>query len=326
MLGFMRSDFETGLYAVAAKGKAALREVKRILKDDGCFICSFPMDPGIELLDEDPGLKDLYSMGTVVRVKQILKSQGENIRILVSGLHRARILTMTQTEPYLAGEIEAVEDSLWSDNLRTVALRREANSLFSSYLDYAEKPAQAVVLRMMASDDCGFIADSIAQNTSLDYRDKAKILCQLNPVRRLESVIMMLRHETQVMQMEAEIQEKTRAYIDQEQRDYFLREQMKVIRDELGEGESQSEFLEYEQRIMALHLPEESEKKVLKDLERLQKQPFGSAEASVLRNYLDTLLELPWNQSTKERIDVEAAKKILNKDHFGLDKGSESAW
>ncbi len=279
--------------------------------------------PQKDLLDEDPGLKDLYPMGTVVRVKQILKSQGDNIRILVNGLHRARIVSLIQSEPYLAGEIEAVEDSLWTDNLRTTALRREANSLFNGYLDFAEKPAQAVLLRMMASDDCGFIADSIAQNASLDYRDKAKILCQLNPIRRLESVITMLRHETLVMQMEAEIQEKTRAYIDQDQRDYFLREQMKVIREELGEGESSSEFSEFEKRILALKLSEESEKKVLKDLERLQKQPFGSAEASVLRNYLDTLLELPWNQATKERIDVEAAQKILNKDHFGLEKVKE---
>ena len=279
--------------------------------------------PQKDILHDDPKLKDLYPIGTVVRVKQVLKSQGENVRVLVNGLHRARIISQTQFEPYLSGTVEPVEDSLWSENLRTVALLREANSLFSSYLEFAEKPAQSIQLRMISSSDCGFVADSIAQNSTMDYRDKAKILCQLNPVRRLENVITMLRKEVALLEMESDIQEKTRVYIDQEQRDYYLREQMKVIRDELGEGEDESEFSEYEKKILKLHLPEESEKKVLKDLERLKKQPFGSAEASVLRNYLDTLLELPWNQYTKERIDVESAWKILNRDHYGLEKVKE---
>ena len=279
--------------------------------------------PQKNILHDDPGFKDLSSVGTVVRVKQILKSQGENVRILVQGLHRARVVSLNRTEPYLYGDIEAIEDSIWRENLRTVALRREANNLFSTYLEYVEKPAQSVLLRMMSTDDCGLIADTIAQNSGIDYKDKIKLLCQLNSVRRLESIITFLNKEVLVLQMESDIQEKTRAYIDQDQRDYYLREQMKAIRDELGEGDDVSEFVDFEQRILALKLPEESEKKVLKDLSRLKKQPFGSAEASVLRNYLDTLLELPWNQTTKERIDVDAARKILDKDHYGMDKVKE---
>ena len=279
--------------------------------------------PQKDILKDDPAITDLYSVGTVVYVKQILKSQGENIRVLVEGICRARVDNLNQSAPYFSGEISAVEDSLWEDNLRTEALRRESYGLFSSYLEYVEKPSQGVMLRILSSTDCSLIADTIAQHSSMDYKDKAKLLLQLNPVRRLENVITILRKEVLVLQMESEIQEKTRAYIDQDQRDYFLREQMKVIRDELGEGEEHSEFYEFEKRILALKLSAESEKKVLKDLERLKKQPFGSAEASVLRNYLDTLLELPWNKSTKERIDVEAARKILNKDHFGLDKVKE---
>lgn len=279
--------------------------------------------PQKNIMHDDPGLKDLYSVGTVVRVKQILRGQGENIRILVAGIHRAKITSLSQSEPYLAGDVEPIEDGAWSENLRTVALRREANNLYATYSEFTEKPAQALQLRMLSTDDCGFIADAIAQNSGMDYRDKAKILSLFNPVRRLENVISLLRQEVMVLQMESEIQEKTRAYIDQDQRDYFLREQMKVIRDELGEGEEQSEFFEYEMKIRALKLSEESEKKVLKDLERLKKQPFGSAEASVLRNYLDTLLELPWNKYTKERIDVTAAAKILDKDHYGLEKVKE---
>lgn len=279
--------------------------------------------PQKDIVLDDPQIQDLYGIGTVVQVKQVLKAQGDNIRVLVSGLHRARFLHQTQSEPYLAGHVEPVEESIYTENLRTLALRRDAVNLFMSYMDYVEQPAQALQLRLVSSNDCGYVADTIAQNSGMDYKDKAKLLCQLNPVRRLETVISILRKETIVLEMEADIQEKTRAYIDQDQRDYFLREQMKVIRDELGEGEETSEFAEYERNILALQLPEESEKKVLKDLERLKKQHFGSAEASVLRNYLDTLLEIPWNTYTKERIDVEAAAKVLDKDHFGLEKVKE---
>ena len=279
--------------------------------------------PQKDILDDDPQLSQLYPIGTVVRVKQVLKAQGDNIRVLVSGLHRGKIVQLSQFEPYLSGQVEPVEDSMWTENVRTTALRRDAIGLFMSYMEYVEQPAQALQLRLISSSDCGFVADTIAQHSNVDYKDKAKLLCQLNPVRRLENVISLLRKEVVVLEMEADIQEKTRAYIDQDQRDYFLREQMKVIRDELGEGEDSSEFSDYERGILALNLPEESEKKMLKDLQRLKKQPFGSAEASVLRNYLDTVLELPWNKRTKERIDVDAARKILDKDHFGLEKVKE---
>ncbi len=276
--------------------------------------------PQKNIMDDDPGLAELYPIGTVVKVKQILKAQGENIRVLVTGLYRARLQSLTQSEPYLAGIVESATEIRTAENLRTRALRREANTLYTTYVELIERPAQAVQLRMMASESCGFIADSIAQNSGFDYPDKARLLCQLNPVRRLEQALHMLQQEIQMLQLESDIQEKTRANIDQDQRDYYLREQMKAIREELGEGEDYSEFSEYERGILLLNLPSESETKLLKDLQRLKKQPFGSAEASVLRNYLDTVLELPWNKTTKERVDVSVAQKILDKDHFGLEK------
>ena len=279
--------------------------------------------PQKDIVDDDPDLKDLHPIGTVVRVKQILKSQGDTIRVLVNGLNRAKITTLTQFAPYMAGEVECVEDLPWQENVRNMALRREATSLFATYSDYLENSIQPANLRVMATEDCGVIADTIAQNSAFEYKDKVRILCQLNPIRRLESVIRLLHQEVQLLQIESEIQERTRAYIDQEQRDYYLREQIKAIRAELGEGEDQNEFADYELRIRNLKLDPTSEKKVLKDLERLKKQPFGSAEASVLRNYLDTVLELPWNTYTKERVNVEHARKILNKDHFGLSKVKE---
>jgi len=276
--------------------------------------------PQKNILDDDPGFNGLYPIGTVVKVKQVLKSQNENIRVLVDGLHRARLLDLSQNEPYLAGTVEFVQQTPVKDTLRAKAMCREAAMLFAGYNDLAERPAQAVQLKIMASDDCGYIADSIAQNTGMDYRDKAKLLCQLNPVRRLENALKLLQQEIEMLQIEADIHARTRANIDQGQRDYYLREQIKTIREELGEEDDDAEFAAYEKNILLLNLPQDSEEKLLKDLQRLKKQPYGSAEASVLRNYLDTALELPWNSRTKERVDVAAARKILDKDHFGLEK------
>ena len=279
--------------------------------------------PQKNMMDEDPALSGLYSIGCVVKVKQILKSQGEHIRVLVTGMYRAKITDLTQTEPFLRATVEQVESNEYVDNLRCRALRREANSLYGTYLDMVERPVQSVQMKMIASEDCGFLADSIAQNSGIDFPDKAKLLCQLNPVRRLELAVQLLRQEVQMLRLESDIQEKTKATIDQGQKDYYLREQMKVIRQELGETDEHSEISEYERKILALKLEQASEEKVLKDLDRLSKQPFGSSEGAVLRNYLDTLLELPWNQYTKERVDVEAARKVLEKDHYGLEKVKE---
>lgn len=279
--------------------------------------------PQKDILVDDPQLADLYPVGTVVKVKQILKSHGENIRVLVTGLYRARIDSLKQLEPYLSGSVEKIEETTAPNTLKTKALRREATALYGSYIEIMDQPAHAVQLRIMASEDCGFIADAIAQNSGIENVDKATLLCQLNPVKRLERSIYLLRQEVQMQQIESDIQEKTRVQMDQDQRDYYLREQIKAIREELGEGDDWSEFSDYEKAILTLNLPQESERKLLKDLERLKKQPFGSSEASVLRNYLDTVLELPWNIKTNERININAAKKILDREHFGMEKVKE---
>ena len=279
--------------------------------------------PQRDIVDNDPSLEGLYTIGTVAKVKQVLHAQGENLRVLVTGICRARIQELTQTEPFMAGQIVAVPESEVMDSTRARALRREANNLYAMYCDLLEHPAQTVQLRMMATENTGFIADAIAQNSGIDYPDKVKMLAQLNPVKRLEMAVKLLRREVEMVKLESEIQEKTKANIDQNQKDYYLREQIRVLRDELGEGDDESEFAIYEQSIYKLNLSEESEKKLLKDLNRLKKQPFGSSEAAVLRNYLDTLLELPWNVRTKERIDIGAARKILDADHFGLEKVKE---
>ena len=297
----------------------SVRALESAMKQDQTML----LIPQKDMMIDDPKLIDLYSIGTVARVKQVLKTQGENLRVLVTGICRGKITELSQSDPYLSGIVESVPVPESGDSVRAHAMRREANSLYGLYLQMSEQPGQAVYLRMMSSESSGFIADSIAQNSGIDFPDKAKLLCQLNPNRRLEMALRLLRQEVEMLRLESDIQEKTRSAIDQNQKDYFLREQMKVIRDELGEGDDANEFENYADRIRQLHLAEEHEKKLLKDVDRLKKQPFGSSEGAVLRNYLDTVLELPWNERTKERVDVAAARKILDHDHFGLEKVKE---
>ena len=298
--------------------KKSILALDKAMEDDQTLL----LIPQRDISVDDPGLDDLYPIGTVAKVKQVLKGQGDTMRVLVSGLYRAEITDLYQNDPYLSGEVTSVPELDERNDLHGRALRREANSLYNSYLDVAEYPAQVVQLRMLASESCGFVADSIAQNSGLEYPDKVRLLRELNPVRRLEMAVRLLRQEMEMLRLESDIQEKTRAHMDQQQKEYYLREQMKVIRDELGDDD-ESEFAEYERNIRKLQLAEDSEKKLLKDVEKLRKQPFGSAEAAVLRNYLDVVLELPWNVKTKERVNVAAAKKVLEQDHYGLHKVKE---
>ena len=298
--------------------KKSILALDEAMKNDQTLL----LIPQRDITEDDPGLKGLYTIGTVAKVKQILRVQNETIRVLVTGICRARIQDLQQTEPYLSGIVASVPETEVMENLRSRALRREANALYASYMEHSEHPAQAVQLRMIATEHSGFLADCIGQNSGIDYPDKVALLGQLNPIKRLEMAVKFLRQEVEMLRLESDIQEKTRANIDQQQKDYYLREQLKVIHDELGDDD-ESEFAAFERKILSMKLEEESEKKLLKDLDRLKKQPFGSSEGAVLRNYLDTVLELPWNERTKERVDVAAARKVLDKDHYGLQKVKE---
>ena len=279
--------------------------------------------PQKNIVDDDPRVDQLHTIGTVAKIKQILRSSGDTIRVLVNGMYRAQITEVNQTEPYMIARVEKIPEKSTVLTNKTRAMIREVNLAFGAYLEMTQHPAQALQLKMMASTDPGFIADSVAQYVGFDYQDKIKILSQLNPSARLTLVAKLLSREIEMLTIEMEIQSKARKNMEQGQRDYYLREQMKAIRTELGEGEDEDEFDNYREKIKALSLPEDSEKKLLKDVDRLSKQHFGSSEAAVLRNYLDTVLELPWNKKTKERIDIDAARKILDKDHFGLTKVKE---
>ena len=277
-----------------------------------------------DILQDDPELKDLYPMGTVAHVRQILKVSGDTVRVLVYGEYRARITEIVKKTPYLCARTESVPDLEYTSGTAKIeALKRQAATLFDEFAELTQRPVQDVMLKILSTDDPGLIADLLTQAATFGYTEKMRVLQNLHPVHRLEIANKLMAQELEVLRLENSIQDKTQQSIDKGQRDYFLREQMKVIRSELGENDDEAELEEYRDRIEALKLSDEVKEKFMKEVQRLGKQPFGSSEASVIRNYLDTALELPWGKKTRERLDVKAAKRILDEDHFGLEKVKE---
>lgn len=198
---------------------------------------------------------------------------------------------------------------------------RQTKLAFSDYLDSAPRISSDVVLEVQANYDPGKLADCITSNIILEYKDKQDIICELDPVKRLENLLLMLRKEVEILSIENEIGMQVKEKMDEHQREYFLREQIKVISEELGDSDNpQSEAEEFRTRIESLKLADEVKVKLLKECDRLFKMPSGSHEANVLRNYLDTCLELPWNKKSKINIDLAKAKRVLDKEHYGLEK------
>ena len=275
---------------------------------------------GVELPEE----KDLYEVGTVARVIQILRASNSMMRVVMEGGSRARLRRLWQREPFLQAQVELIgEEKSPRHGTRTEAMLRQTYALFGEYSELLPKQPESIFTTVMDATDPGFLADFIAQNSNLRYQDKQSVLEELRPLMRLRRMNEILKREISVIAMEQDIESKVRERVGQIQKDMILREQVKVLQNELGEGDSDAEFDEYRTRICACRLPEETEKKLLKDVDRLSRQPFGSAEASVLRNYLDTVLDMPWGVETKERVSVETARRRLDHDHYGLEKVKE---
>ena len=276
---------------------------------------------------EEPEKKELFLMGTISQVRQILRLPGKTVRVMVEGQSRAVLRSLTQTEPYLEAKVVPVEPEAHiegkQNSLRAEAAIRQSYELFDRYSDLAPKNANTeMLMNIMSSEDAGYIADFIAQNVSMRVLDKQSILDEMRPVHRLNKMNRLLHREVEILEMEQSIQRKVQENMSQNQKDAFLREQVRVIQEELGE-DGDNEIVAYRRQIADARLPEEVEEKLLKEVMHLEKQPYGSAEASVLRNYLDVCLELPWTKTSKERANVQAARKILDADHFGLEKVKE---
>ena len=277
-----------------------------------------------EITKDIPFLDDIYRTGTVCRVRQTLRQPGgKTIRVMVEGIGRGRISSLVTDTPCLYAEIEPMPDVPERVTVKTEALCRRCISLFGQYSENSgNSPAEALI-GLASSTDPAYISDYIAQNVYFKTEEKQALLEELRPSRRLARLAGIVTRELTLLGIERDINESAQEAMNRNQREYFLREQMKVIQNELGEGEQPNELDEYRDKIISLGLDEEVEEKLLKEVTRLQRQPFGSAEASVIRGYLDTCLEVPWNKRTKENLDVRRAQKMLDEDHYGLEKVKE---
>jgi len=272
-----------------------------------------------------PHRDDLYDIGTVCTIHQVLKIPGGNlVKVMVEGKYRARVINLEESKPcYYSTLVRVREGDCPSITPRVEATVRNCINLFEEYCEITGAVPPETFMIVVDNTDPGYVADYVAQNVFLKHSDKQVILEELLPLRRVEKLNKMLNREINVISLEKSIEEDTKEEMNKAQRDYYLREQMKIIQRELGaEGfeESVDEIGEYREKILALHLPGETEEKLLKELGRLAKQPFGSSEGAVLRTYLDVCLEMPWNSRTEDTTDIEKAKKCLDEDHFGLDK------
>ena len=275
-----------------------------------------------EISESEPEEKDLYSIGTVCHILEIIKTSDTTVRVVVEGRCRARLHRLWQTKPFLQANVELLEEKPVRQTVRTEALLRQTYSIFGEYHELVPGLSDDFVAAVLDGRDPGRLADFIAQNLTLRHQSRQRVLEELHPVKRLQLVNEILLHELDVLSLEVEMEQKVRDRVGHVQRDMVLREQLKVLQHELGEDVDE-EIEDYSNRIRALKLTDEVEKKLLKEVDRLSKQPFGSAEASVIRNYLDVCLDVPWNQVTRDRVDVEKARRMLDRDHYGLEKVKE---
>ncbi len=272
-----------------------------------------------------PSEDELYRVGTVCRIRQQLRQpRGSICRVMVEGLYRAEAQSVDTSGRCYTAELRPLPDRVERMNPdRLEALQRKCVSLFEDYLHMNSDMAAEQILNVLASPDPTYVAWYITQNLRIDADRKETILASVLPGQRLALLARILQQEVNVLGFEQEINEQTQQQMNREQRDYYLRQQMRVIQSELGEDGSYDDIGEYREKIAALKAPAEVKEKLEKELGRLSKQPFGSSEAAVLRGYLDVCLELPWGKSTQETVDIAKARAILDHDHYGLEKVKE---
>ena len=274
---------------------------------------------------DNPGQDDLYGMGTYCKVRQILKIPGDNIRVLVEGKQRALLHNIMDEEPYLTSEIELLPEMLIERvTKRDQAFLRNAQDLFMEYSSLMPQMASDVIMNVMAGRDPGAMSDYIAQNVQMNFEQKQQLLEIQEPRRRMQLLLRLLAQEVEILQLEQDIQDKVKAQMDKGQRDYYLREQIKAINEELGEGEDAAQDVQdYMAKIQAKNLPDEVREKLVKEVKRLGKMQPTSPESGVSRTYLDVCLDIPWTETAKENDDIKKARQILDEDHYGLEKVKE---
>lgn len=271
----------------------------------------------------DPEQDEIFSVGTLAEIKQLLKLPDGTIRILVEGLCRVQITEFLSFAPYCSVKLAKVSEELEQD-AETKALIRTTMEQFEQYIKFGKKIPQEVLASLSNIDDPGRLADVIAAHLNLKIEDKQLVLEAFSAKMRLETVCSLLVKEIDILELERKINVRVRKQMERTQKEYYLREQMKAIQKELGDGDERgAEVAELRAKLEAAQLPKEAEEKVVKELDRLSKMPSLSAEAVVVRNYIDWMLVMPWNTVTEDRLDIAMAEKVLNEDHYGLDKVKE---
>lgn len=272
-----------------------------------------------------PNEEDIYKVGTVSKVKQLLRLPGDTIRVLVEGICRAEVKQYLQTEPFFVAEVvEKIIPVGKNQSIEYEALKRRLVSAFEDYAKLSGKISLDTVASIGMIEDIGQLSDIIAANIQLNIEQKQEIMDEFDPADRIEKLLKILIREIEILEVEKNISMRVRKQIDKMQREYYLREQIKAIQSELGDKEGVlGEVEEYRKKLENVKLPEEAVQKVLKELDRLVKMPSGSAEGSVIRTYLDWIFDLPWDKKTEEIIDLARAQKILEEDHYGLEKVKE---
>ena len=298
--------------------KKSIAALKNAMNNDQRIFLVAQKDAGVN----EPELDDLYEVGVVCEIKQMIKiPNSPNLRVAVEGLCRGDLITIIQPKPFLVGVINEIDEKIAPQTPENNAYARLLKDEFENYALKIAKVSNEVISKIISINEIGELADFICANTFFDYQDKQKILNEFDHQKRAEMLFTLLKNENLTLNIEAEIQEKVNKEVDKNQREYYLREEMKVIADQLGDGENPIEEAdEYREKIDALKCSDEIKAVLYKECDKLMKMPLGSHEATVVRNYLDKCLEIPLGIYTKNSINLEKSRKILDKDHYGLDK------
>lgn len=298
--------------------KKSIAALKNAMNNDQRIFLVAQKDAGVN----EPELEDLYEVGVVCEIKQMIKiPNSPNLRVAVEGLCRGDLITIIQPKPFLVGVINEIDEKIAPQTPENNAYARLLKDEFENYALKIAKVSNEVISKIISINEIGELADFICANTFFDYPDKQKILNEFDPQKRSEMLFTLLKNENLTLNIEAEIQEKVNKEVDKNQREYYLREEMKVIADQLGDGENPIEEAdEYREKIDTLKCSDEIKAILYKECDKLMKMPLGSHEATVVRNYLDKCLEIPFGIYTKNSINLEKSRKILDKDHYGLDK------
>ena len=293
--------------------------LERSMMQDNRILLVTQKDAGID----DPKQDEIHEVGAVAQIKQMIKLPGGTIRVLVEGLNRAKVLELFTEEMFLEAEVEIVEDSTEVDP-QVEARMRSLLYQFEQYIKASRKIPPETLNNVSDIKEPGRFADVIASHLSMGIEKRQEILEAIDVKDRLEKLNEEIVKEIEILEIEKKINMRVRKQMEKTQKEYYLREQMKAIQDELGEkDERTAEADEYREKLAELDLPEEVEEKVLKEIDRLEKMPPQAAELTVIRNYIDWLLALPWKTATEDCLDLDQAEKILDEDHYGLEKVKE---